>query len=97
VRDTLIVLVPVDTAYTIATAGSEGFLKMLPIYIDHILHPTITDAGFVTEVRRSSSCLLLFTDCKQVHHINGAGEDAGVVFSEMQARENQSGDLMALQ
>jgi len=33
---------------------------------------------------------------KQVHHINGAGEDAGVVYSEMQARENQSGDLMAL-
>jgi hypothetical protein len=33
----------------------------------------------------------------QVHHINGAGEDAGVVYSEMQARENQSGDLMALE
>jgi Zn-dependent M16 (insulinase) family peptidase len=53
----------------------------MPVYIDHILHPTITDAGFVTEI----------------HHINGAGEDAGVVYSEMQARENQSGDLMALQ
>lgn len=88
---------PVDTAYTISTAGSDGFLKMLPsefrsedlessslmpaVYLDHILHPTITDAGFVTEV----------------HHINGAGEDAGVVYSEMQARENQSGDLMELQ
>ncbi|KAK8858824.1 hypothetical protein IAR55_003054 [Kwoniella newhampshirensis] len=69
------------TAYTIATAGSEGFLKMLPVYVDHILHPTITDAGFVTEV----------------YHINGAGEDAGVVYSEMQARENTAGDLMALQ
>ncbi|ORY30613.1 cytoplasm protein, partial [Naematelia encephala] len=69
------------TAYTIATAGSEGFLRMLPVYIDHVLHPTITDAGFVTEV----------------HHINGKGEDAGVVYSEMQARENQSGDLMALE
>ncbi len=33
----------------------------------------------------------------QVHHINGAGEDAGVVYSEMQGRENQSGDLMALE
>ena len=49
--------------------------------MDHILHPTITDASFVTEV----------------HHINGAGEDAGVVYSEMQARENSAGDLMALQ
>jgi Zn-dependent M16 (insulinase) family peptidase len=56
-------------------AGSD------PVYVDHILHPTITDASFVTEV----------------HHINGAGEDAGVVYSEMQARENTAGDLMALQ
>lgn len=53
----------------------------MPVYVDHILHPTITDASFVTEV----------------HHINGAGEDAGVVYSEMQARENSAGDLMALQ
>ncbi|WVR06565.1 hypothetical protein IAU60_003596 [Kwoniella sp. DSM 27419] len=68
------------TAYTIATAGSEGFLKMLPVYVDHILHPTITDAGFVTEV----------------YHINGAGEDSGVVYGEMQGRENTAGDLMAL-
>ncbi|OCF75418.1 cytoplasmic protein [Kwoniella mangroviensis CBS 8886] len=69
------------TAYTIATAGSEGFLKMLPVYVDHILHPTIDDAGFVTEV----------------YHINGAGEDSGVVYSEMQGRENTSYDLMALE
>jgi Zn-dependent M16 (insulinase) family peptidase len=33
---------------------------------------------------------------KQVHHINGKGEDAGVVYSEMQARENTAGDLIAL-
>ncbi|WWD18715.1 hypothetical protein CI109_103169 [Kwoniella shandongensis] len=68
------------TAYTISTAGSAGFLKMLPVYVDHILHPTITEAGFVTEV----------------YNINGSGEDAGVVYSEMQARENTAGDLMAL-
>jgi len=35
-------------------------------------------------------------DVLQVHHINGAGDDAGVVYSEMQGRENQAGDLMAL-
>jgi hypothetical protein len=39
------------TAYTVSTAGEQGFLQMLPIFIDHILYPTITDAGFVTEVR----------------------------------------------
>lgn len=36
--------------------------------MDHILYPTLTDSGCYTEV----------------HHINGKGEDAGVVYSEMQ-------------
>lgn len=39
------------TAYTVATAGDQGFLQLLPIFVDHILYPTMTDAGFVTEVR----------------------------------------------
>lgn len=30
------------TAYTISTAGEQGFLQLLPIYVDHILYPTIT-------------------------------------------------------
>ncbi|KAF5390191.1 hypothetical protein D9757_002846 [Collybiopsis confluens] len=68
------------TAYTVSTAGSQGFLQLLPIYVDHILYPTITKAGFVTEV----------------HHIDEKGHDSGVVYSEMQGRENTSGDLMAL-
>ncbi|KAI0068340.1 hypothetical protein BV25DRAFT_1875780 [Artomyces pyxidatus] len=68
------------TAYTVSTAGEAGFLQILPIYVDHILNPTITQAGFVTEV----------------HHIDPKGEDSGVVYSEMQGRENGSGDLMAL-
>lgn len=62
------------TAYTLSTAGSEGFLNMLPVYLDHILYPTITDSAFHTEV----------------HHITGEGEDAGVVYCEMQGRENSS-------
>lgn len=33
------------TGYTVDTAGSEGFLKLLPIYLDHILYPTLT-VGF---------------------------------------------------
>lgn len=60
------------TCYTMTTAGSEGFLELLPIYLDHILYPTLTDAGFITEV----------------HHISGDGEDGGVVYCEMQGREN---------
>ena len=33
----------------------------------------------------------------KVHHIDPQGEDSGVVYSEMQGRENTSGDLMSLQ
>ncbi|THH28068.1 hypothetical protein EUX98_g6115 [Antrodiella citrinella] len=69
------------TAYTVSTAGEQGFLQLLPIYVDHVLYPTLTKSGYVTEV----------------HHINGNGEDSGVVYSEMQGRENTAGDLMALQ
>lgn len=69
------------TAYTVSTAGEAGFLQILPIYIDHILYPTITKTGFTTEV----------------HHINPQGEDSGVVYSEMQGRENTSMDLMSVQ
>jgi Zn-dependent M16 (insulinase) family peptidase len=63
------------TNYTLSTAGSDGFLNLLPIYLDHLLFPTLTDSAYTTEV----------------HHINGEGENAGVVYCEMQAREN-SGD-----
>ncbi|KAI1310239.1 hypothetical protein EDD11_003855 [Mortierella claussenii] len=68
------------TAYTIATAGSEGFLNIMPIYIDHILYPTMTEAAYYTEV----------------HNINGDGENAGVVYSEMQGRENNASSIMDL-
>ncbi|KAH7318836.1 Metalloenzyme, LuxS/M16 peptidase-like protein [Rhizoctonia solani] len=67
------------TAYTVSTAGSQGFLQLLPVYVDHILYATISDAGFVTEV----------------HHVNSNAEDAGVVYSEMQARQNTAEDLGA--
>jgi Zn-dependent M16 (insulinase) family peptidase len=35
------------TAYTVSTAGEQGFLQLLPIFVDHILFPTITNAGYV--------------------------------------------------
>ena len=66
------------TAYTLTTAGDEGVLNLLPIYADHILYPTLTEEGFVTEI----------------HHVNGEGEDKGVVYCEMQGRENQDGSLV---
>ena len=70
------------TCYTTATAGKQldsgtrveplagpsGFLEILPVYLDHILHPTLRAQDFITEV----------------HHVDEEGEDAGVVYSEMQ-------------
>jgi Zn-dependent M16 (insulinase) family peptidase len=37
-------------AYTASTAGEQGFLQLLPIYLDHILYPTMSNAAFLTEV-----------------------------------------------
>ena len=68
------------TAYTLETAGWEGFAQILPVYLDHIIRPTLTDAGCYTEV----------------HHIDGTGHDAGVVYSEMQGVQNTQGELMDL-
>jgi hypothetical protein len=56
------------TAYTLNTAGGEGMLNLLPIFADHVLFATLTEEGFVTEV----------------HCVNGAGENKGVVYCEMQ-------------
>lgn len=69
------------TAYTISTAGSEGFLNLLPIFLEHILYPTLTKEGYITEV----------------YHINGKGEEAGVVMSEMQGVEQQSTSVLMRQ
>ncbi|KAL7893788.1 Metalloenzyme, LuxS/M16 peptidase-like protein [Trichoderma sp. SZMC 28014] len=68
------------TAYTLETAGWEGFAQILPVYLEHVILPTITDEGVVTEV----------------WHIDGEGNDAGVVYSEMQAVENRSTEIMDL-
>lgn len=42
------------TAYTISTAGGQGFLQLLPVYVDHILYPTLTKSGFTTEVSNTA-------------------------------------------
>ncbi|KAL8658121.1 MAG: hypothetical protein Q9226_001240 [Calogaya cf. arnoldii] len=68
------------TAYTLDTAGWEGFAQILPIYLEHVIVPTLTDAGCYTEV----------------HHVDGSGHDAGVVYSEMQGVQNTQGELMEL-
>ncbi|KAK3328009.1 Metalloenzyme, LuxS/M16 peptidase-like protein [Cercophora scortea] len=68
------------TAYTLETAGWEGFAQILPVYLEHVIVPHITDDACVTEV----------------HHVDGEGNDAGVVYSEMQALQFSSTELMDL-
>jgi hypothetical protein len=48
---------PMLPAYTASTAGEQGFLQLLPIYLDHILYPTMTKAAFLTEVGSFSKLL----------------------------------------
>lgn len=38
------------TCYTVDTAGGQGFLQILPIYVDHIIFPTLTKSAYTTEV-----------------------------------------------
>ena len=66
------------TAYTIDSAGWAGFAQILPVYLEHMLFPTLTDAGCMTEV----------------HHVDGRGHDVGVVYSEMQGVQNTQESLM---
>jgi len=66
------------TCYTVYTAGPSGFLQILPVYMDHILYPTLREEDYLTEV----------------HHINGEGQDAGVVYSEMQGVEHSSANIL---
>ncbi|KAI5865602.1 Metalloenzyme, LuxS/M16 peptidase-like protein [Durotheca rogersii] len=68
------------TAYILETAGWQGFAQILPVYLEHLVVPTLTDAACLTEV----------------HHINGEGNDAGVVYSEMQGVQYTSSELMDL-
>ena len=68
------------TCYTVYTVGTSGFLQILPIYLDHILFPMLRSEDFVTEV----------------HHINGKGHDAGVVYSEIQGSKYATSSSRAL-
>ncbi|QOU20972.1 hypothetical protein BRETT_000688 [Brettanomyces bruxellensis] len=69
-----------QTVYTLTTAGWDGFRMLLPVYLDHILYPKITDAACYTEV----------------YHLDGEAKDKGVVYSEMQAIENQPSFIQGL-
>lgn len=68
------------TAYILDTAGWDGFAQILPVYLEHVLLPVITDEACATEV----------------WHVDGEGNDAGVVYSEMQGVQYRSPELIDL-
>jgi len=65
------------TAYNAITAGPLGLQRLLPVLLDHVLSPTLTDEQFATEV----------------FHVDGEGNAKGVVYCEMQGREATEDDL----
>lgn len=68
------------TAYTLRNAGADGFCNVAPCLLDHVLNPKLTDDGYITEV----------------HHINGEGQDGGVVYCELEGRETAAEELSAI-
>jgi len=67
------------TTYELTTVNAQSINTLLPIYLDHVFNPLLTKECYLTEV----------------HHISGeTGEDAGVVYSEIQASENQAEEIL---
>ncbi|KAJ1725212.1 hypothetical protein LPJ53_000635 [Coemansia erecta] len=60
------------TCYTLEASSEQAVANVLPVYLDHVLHPVLRPDQFVTEV----------------YHFDSAGREKGVVFSEMVARES---------
>ncbi|GAA5946474.1 hypothetical protein JCM3765_000259 [Sporobolomyces pararoseus] len=69
-----------STTYTFNSASAEGMLEIVPVYLDHIFFPLLTESIFKTEI----------------YHINGKGEEGGTVFSEMQGIVNAPEEVMDL-
>eukprot|EP01059_Diplonema_ambulator_P001142 TRINITY_DN1089_c0_g2_i7.p2 TRINITY_DN1089_c0_g2~~TRINITY_DN1089_c0_g2_i7.p2 ORF type:complete len:539 (+),score=112.09 TRINITY_DN1089_c0_g2_i7:55-1671(+) len=66
------------TQYEFEVTGEPGLVRVLPVFMNHVLCPLLSESGFTTEI----------------FHINGKGEQQGVVYSEMAGRENSEMDLM---
>jgi Zn-dependent M16 (insulinase) family peptidase len=69
-----------NTGYTLVTAGAEGTINILPIFLDHVIQPTLRPYQFLTEI----------------YHIDGTAKQKGVVYCEMASRENTEPDLLDL-
>jgi Zn-dependent M16 (insulinase) family peptidase len=67
------------TSYTVKTIGASGMKKFVPIYADHLINPLLTPENYRSEV----------------YHVTKDGEEAGVVYSEIQDSENDLDNLVS--
>lgn len=54
--------------------------KFVPIYVDHLINPLLTTENYRSEV----------------YHVTKDGEEAGVVYSEIQDSENDLDNLVSI-
>ena len=57
------------TSYEFSTVSPDSLYRFLPVYLDHIFHPSLDADLFKTEI----------------HHVDSNGYDTGVVYNEMTA------------
>ncbi|CAE8603247.1 unnamed protein product [Polarella glacialis] len=69
------------TCYQFEAAGDKGMLAVLPVFIDHVLCPLLSEEAFLTEI----------------YHVNGKGQRQGVVYSEMLGRVTDQEDMLDLE
>ena len=64
-------------------------LNILPVFLDYVLHPELSDSNFRMSPSESSSLLMRFnfgyTDT-EIYHVDGEGKELGVVYCEMLGR-----------
>ncbi|KAJ2516493.1 hypothetical protein GGI11_003437 [Coemansia sp. RSA 2049] len=66
------------TCYTLDATAEDGVANVLPPFLDHVLNPLLHNDHFVTEV----------------YHCDETGKEKGVVFGEMESKENNE-DILA--
>ncbi|KAI6229723.1 Peptidase M16 inactive domain protein [Aphelenchoides fujianensis] len=66
------------TTYYVKTLGAGGMRKFVRVYADHLINPLLTPKNYASEV----------------YHVNADGEEAGVVYSEIQGYENDLDELV---
>eukprot|EP00928_Gymnodinium_smaydae_P048418 TRINITY_DN3236_c0_g2_i1.p1 TRINITY_DN3236_c0_g2~~TRINITY_DN3236_c0_g2_i1.p1 ORF type:complete len:1137 (-),score=290.56 TRINITY_DN3236_c0_g2_i1:23-3433(-) len=69
------------TCFELEAAGETGLLNVLPVFVNHVLCPKLTEDAFLTEI----------------YHVNGKGERQGVVYSEMLGRVTDEEDMLDLE